>query len=1084
MTRSSQKEELVFDPEPEKTLHQLRRVVRESKEASSSGLGTFDLHQLFDETMAGNVNQALVNADEPEPLIREIGCLRNNWSICIVLPLIANNSEIRPRFIQVLPKFSDLPGESAHKHLAEFDLVCFTLHPQGFSTDNLRLLTFSHTLQGRARDWLFDLPSGSITTWNELEGQFLRKFFLESRAANLRMTISSIKQKQSESLADYWERFQQMCRKCPDHGFSDYQLLTNYFYRGMSTFDRKIVDIVSGGSLINKTLAEAKQLIIDMVSGGQQYENEDDDRYRPVKGAERADSSSVNEKIDALTSLVRGLAAAHTPTGRYGVCLENGHSTDACPTLQDSPPEQAYYGSDDAQQDALRRKRYDPYSNTYNPGWRDHPNFGWRQSDQKVPGVLPQRPPPSGQYGHTDKSAPSMSEIMKCLEQSSALVNKLAQSQKAFQQETQAALGNMDAQITQLATQINKLQGNQGKLPSQAEQNPKGNISDVALRSGKDAEEEQPVTESAHTEVKADTKVPNSLVAAHFPSRLVRNKKEDDEKEILELFKKFEINLSLIDSIKQVLRFLRFPQQPFLFSVHSPPATSTMGKTNTTKKTTVVVPPTPVPPSPVKAQTLLPPSEIAPSPSQTAPSEATVAPFLCRTRCMTTAGASSPSGVPKRRRVVSPSPTATVTAPPSPPSRAATPPSPLMISILRRSRRHSKRLETSPPTMSTCRRTKPPQYVDVATRTTSSLPPLQNTPAITTTPLPAPVTVQPPERSPSPLLADTATESSAIPSPPSALLSRCTHSHTTQAGPTQPPLQSAEATPSFSRRTYIQRPPFRPQDRELSLEFLSSYVFDAARELDDAHVVLFTLDGRNFNFSVNALNVLLGFKSEESLHDEVYESTYCEVPASFSSHTNERWSALSIDSEFVPRPSRSAHLRDDAVRLCHQFLAYTLFGRIDGLNVVTVHELFILDNMFLGEKLKFGSWLCRKWQYSANHFLCKAPLGHLITLLAQRLHVPLAEPEFLSATLFIVVDFAAMKLLCVNVQGQYQLSRPGVQGPSPLFRAGTTSSAVLPFSDIEALFECFTQRLDTRLDSIDERLTALEQVVRHLSSSS
>ncbi|KAH6805015.1 hypothetical protein C2S51_029846 [Perilla frutescens var. frutescens] len=419
------------------------------------------------------------------------------------------------------------------------------------------------------------------------------------------------------------------------------------------------------------------------------------------------------------------------------------------------------------------------------------------------------------------------------------------------------------------------------------------------------------------------------------------------------------------------------------------------------------------------------------------------------------------------------------------------------------------RLETCSPAVNTRRRTKPPQFVDINTGATSPPPSLQHTPA---TPLTAPVTIQPPERSSSPLQADSAAESSATPSPPPASLSCRTHSHMSQAGPPPPLLQPAEAAPSSSRQTYVQRPPFRPRDqvqqranqnadrylfgarvfdwnniavlgvndrirahfasigwsalldfalpvhRELSLELLSSYVFDAARELDDAHVVLFTLSG-------------------------LYELSHYEVPASFFSHANERWSALSIDSEFVPRTSRSAHLRDDALRLCHRFLAYTFFGRIDGSNVVTVQELFIRDSMFLGETLNFGSWLCRQWQYSANHFLCKAPLGHLITLLAQHLHVPLAEPEFLSATLFTVDDFVVMKLLCVNAQGQYQLSQPGVQGPSPLSNAGTTSSAALPLLAIETLFERFTQRLDTRLDSIDDHLTALEQAVRHLAST-
>ena len=112
----------------------------------------------------------------------------------------------------------------------------------------------------------------------------------------------------------------------------------------MSTFDRKIVDAASGGSLTNKTLAEAKQLIMDMVSRGQQHDDEDEGRHRPVKGVERAESSRVNEKIEALTSLVRGLAVAKTKGSHCGVCAESGHFTDECPTLQEPPAEQASFG--------------------------------------------------------------------------------------------------------------------------------------------------------------------------------------------------------------------------------------------------------------------------------------------------------------------------------------------------------------------------------------------------------------------------------------------------------------------------------------------------------------------------------------------------------------------------------------------------------------------------------------------------------------------------------------------------------------------------------------------------------------------
>ncbi|KAL2472533.1 Uncharacterized protein Adt_40669 [Abeliophyllum distichum] len=31
----------------------------------------------------------------------------------------------------------------------------------------------------------------------------------------------------------------------------------------------------------------------------------------------------------------------------------------------------------------MRKPSYNPYSNTYNPGWRDHPNFSWSQGGQQ-----------------------------------------------------------------------------------------------------------------------------------------------------------------------------------------------------------------------------------------------------------------------------------------------------------------------------------------------------------------------------------------------------------------------------------------------------------------------------------------------------------------------------------------------------------------------------------------------------------------------------------------------------------------------------------------------------------------------------
>ena len=66
-----------------------------------------------------------------------------------------------------------------------------------------------------------------------------------------------------------------------------------------------------------------------------------------------------------------------------------GHPTDMWPTLQEDSLQQANaVGGFQGQQ----RQRYDPYSNSYNEGWKDHPNFRYG-NQQGTSNMVPSRPP-------------------------------------------------------------------------------------------------------------------------------------------------------------------------------------------------------------------------------------------------------------------------------------------------------------------------------------------------------------------------------------------------------------------------------------------------------------------------------------------------------------------------------------------------------------------------------------------------------------------------------------------------------------------------------------------------------------------
>ncbi|XP_071917147.1 uncharacterized protein [Coffea arabica] len=144
------------------------------------------------------------------------------------------------------------------------------------------------------------------------------------------------------------------------------------------------------------------------------------------------------------------------------------------------------------------------------------------------------------------------------------------------QQRTDSEMQDIRNQISQMATAIHRLDSqNQGKLPSQPELNPK-NVSAMTLRSGKEVQGPDPLIpmdkdedriEKELEEEGGDNKnskvIPDPLMPVRsnpppFPSRLEKPRKQDKEKEVLEIFRKVEINIPLLDAIKQVPRYAKF----------------------------------------------------------------------------------------------------------------------------------------------------------------------------------------------------------------------------------------------------------------------------------------------------------------------------------------------------------------------------------------------------------------------------------------------------------------------------------------------------------------------------------------------
>ena len=250
-----------------------------------------------------------------------------------------------------------------------------------------------------------------------------------------------------------------------------------------------MIDAASGGALVDKTPEAARNLIANMAANSQQFGTRLDP---PSKHVNEVNISSLEQQIASLTSLVRQMVVGNMQTMKAcGICSVVGHPTDMCPTLHEEPIEQVNVAGGLPGQP---QRKYEPYSSTYNPGWRDHPNLSYGNPQVNQPATqnhpicqqYKQPYPPRQQSGQTSNSGMSLEDIVKSLATNTL---QFQWEMKQFQQEARANIQSLDNQMGQMATAISRLKVQSlGKLPSQTVVNPRENASAIVLRTVKEVE--------------------------------------------------------------------------------------------------------------------------------------------------------------------------------------------------------------------------------------------------------------------------------------------------------------------------------------------------------------------------------------------------------------------------------------------------------------------------------------------------------------------------------------------------------------------------------------------------------------------
>ncbi|KAM2097166.1 hypothetical protein COP2_019812 [Malus domestica] len=275
MTRSSQTIRaniFDFDDDFERKLRRVRNQREHHPPNSESDLEE-NVQEEEEEATAGIFEEVQGMAMDNRTL-KELSAsgLDNAAPLCIQYPMAAQGKtdefELKSSLLHHIPKYHGLSMEDPNKHLKEFEVVCSSMTPVNVDGNILKMKAFPFSLMDKAKDWLYELAPGTVTSWESMKRAYLEKFFPTSRIILLRKKISGIQQEEGESFPTYYERFKSLVASCPQHQMKE-ELLLQYFYEGLLPLERQMLDASAGGALVDKTPMAAKVLIANRALNAQ-----------------------------------------------------------------------------------------------------------------------------------------------------------------------------------------------------------------------------------------------------------------------------------------------------------------------------------------------------------------------------------------------------------------------------------------------------------------------------------------------------------------------------------------------------------------------------------------------------------------------------------------------------------------------------------------------------------------------------------------------------------------------------------------------------------------------------------------------
>ena len=553
MRHRDQVDQHLFDPEPERTLHRIRRkqrieqirnlAVMENTEEQNLGIEQNEPQRGRNGNNGRNqAPRPFIQPDDPYMLLEDFALPPTVVQTAIRRPPIqANNFELKSVTLPMLQNilFHGLPHENPNMHLNKFLEVCDTIKYNGVTEEALRLRLFPLSLGDRAKHWLISQPPDSITSWNDLVHKFLTKFFPPLKIAQLVQEINTFGQLEGENFVEAWDRFNELLRKCPHHRLTRW-MQVHTFYNGLRNATRTVIDASAGGALMKKTTDQAYEILEDVATNTNQWPRE---KVTPVKAVGGTDNEVLNNLVNHVAQLTKQLTRQQGTTNAiqtnpWELCELCGgpHNSTECQSGNQTVEQTQYVSrfnqSQSHQQGHYRGNNYQNqiqgqgWRNSQNQNSRNNQGYGWRNNQNNTPSPRVSEPPP-------EKKVDLEQSLAQMLTSHTAFMNetKANMQQQATQLNNQAAqLRNLEVQMGQMANLLTERQ--QGSLPSNSEVNPRGEgkkyCKAITLRSGKELEIPEPPLAVRELKIKEqDQSIPKDQMQDKQPrdTRAVKDNK-------------------------------------------------------------------------------------------------------------------------------------------------------------------------------------------------------------------------------------------------------------------------------------------------------------------------------------------------------------------------------------------------------------------------------------------------------------------------------------------------------------------------------------------------------------------------------